>query len=438
MLAARLVVIASAFMPIACSPRPTTTNPEIPAPLTNLAPEDIEILARFKEWLEHPLELARPADRLEIIDKRTLKWPAGDKAGLATCWLIRYSVAEEDGSEDSSVGIAGPVTWCMFWDEYVQMTPEDLYGCYAEWDMGQDKLSVDVDDPTDEQMREVLNRWKGPALEGVRIRDVQLVQAPDGSKELVGLAEATSNDEPGWAVFDGPASRFYPDRLLPKGCYRGHVIASHIGRRAIGLTAEPDRETWKRIPAPKSADPELVVRIFERQLDEVKAGRMRIDPFDAALSRYARTLRSLGRAERLREAIALLETKWEGDSFGANSLGCAAYEAGLHELALPFLETAFKENRLPGSGKDASMLARLLVEADRREEALAVLLKAMKAAVSEARDAHYFSDRWSHEEWYQGFRSTFLELFPDRGPAFLASEGLPASTRPPPVSVPAR
>lgn len=391
----------------------------------------------FANWLSHPNELGRPPDRLDVIDKRELRWPG--KAKPQTYWLIRYSLIREDGSEDASVGIAGPSSWCSFWDEYVHLPPADIYGAYAARDVAKDLYT-----PSEAEITAVVARWRGARLEGVRIREINRVQqlGQEGA-ELVGVADATLGGKVGWAVFDGDSSAFYDNKEFPQGFWYGHVLSSHIGRRVLGLANPTDRAKWASRPPLKSATPELIIRSFERKFEEAKKGTLTdlsptVSRFATGLHQYARTLGSLGRGAELKPVLAFLDVKWKAEWAASYHLGNAAYEAGLKDLALPRLEASFNESKYSGRGDDASILAILLADVGRHNDAKAVLLRGLRALMAEAKDEKYLSTHFQYDGWLQGHRSTFLKLFPDTGAADLAREGIPADLLPASIVVPGR
>ncbi|HVE43249.1 MAG TPA: hypothetical protein VNM14_25460 [Planctomycetota bacterium] len=399
----------------------------------------------FAEWLSHPSELGKYPDDLEIVASRVLHWPTQAPEKTTTCWLIRYTLARSDGLIDRGVGIVGPTTWCSPWDEYLVMAPDDVFGCYAAWHMVQKKMLESVHEPTESDLSDVLSRWKGAELREVRLRSVERVQGPkDGRSQLVGIADAVQSGKAGWAVFDGASSAFYPKDGATEGFYYGHVLAAHVGRRALGLDAPPRSDRWKK-PVERPRDYAKTISHFEEILARINAGTNVLDDerpgdmvFDQRFSRYAEALGKLNRGQELRPVLELLQKHWRKDREPNYVFGMAAWEAGLKDVALRYLDAATDRNRISGRGNEASILATLLWDAGRRDEARTILVGALRAAAAEAKAAGFLSDRFLHEEWFQGFRRTALQLFRDEGPPWLESEKIPASTLSPPLTIPAK
>jgi len=410
--------------------------------------QEQEYVAEFLEWLEHPNELGRKPDKVEVIDRRELVWPAGEHAGkkrLAV--LIRYEAESDvkDGSQDFGVGIAGPLKWCSFWDDYLRLPPEDVYGCYATWHLKQKNRISEVDVPKESHFKAVRENWKGPALKDIRFRKVNELKGSDGAKStFVGLAEARCGDQSGYAVFDGKFSRFYSKSIFPDDLWYGHVLPAHLGRRYLGLAESRERERWKKSPMPRGKSMEAEAAFVEETIRKAKAGREKLPNsqlhrFPDALEAAGPWFQLKGRGEEFTAILDYLEKEWRSYWLWNECLGRAAYKIGLHERAVKWLGERVETDKYPGRGDEAIFLARSMVKVGKVSEARAPLMRALKASVEESKaEGVYLVDLWGHEEWFQGFRGAYLELFGTNASKELEKAGLPETLLPPALDIPAR
>lgn len=409
--------------------------------------QEQEDVAGFLEWLEHPNELGCKPDKVEIIDRRELVWPVGENAGRKRkAMLIRYAFKSND-SERVSVGVAGPLNWSWIWNSFQnQLPPEDVYGLYAAWEMRVSKRIKEIDLPTRDQLRTLADCWKGPALTGVRFREACEVEYKEGKPQLVGLAESVCRGEFGFAVFEGDASCFLPRSVLPDGLWYGHVLPAHIGRRALGLPESKERNRWRKSPLPKGPSGEAQIAYVEKTIRDVKAGKKKLpDPqesrFPEALMATGEALQQQGRVGEFNAILDFLEREWKTQWLWNERLGRAAFKAGLYERAAAWLGDSLNTDKYVGRGDGASLLARSLVKTGKPDEARAVLVRSMQAAVKEFKGEEFrrhLGSQWQLEDWYQGFQTTFLELLGAEASRELQKEGVPNSLMPPAISIPAR
>jgi hypothetical protein len=95
---------------------------------------DFRALAEMANWLAHPNEFGRPPDKIELYDTRDLYWPpTKDKRRV---WLAKYTFSDEKGGEpERGVGMVGSVTFALFGEATIDLSPEDIYGLYCCWEM---------------------------------------------------------------------------------------------------------------------------------------------------------------------------------------------------------------------------------------------------------------------------------------------------------------
>jgi hypothetical protein len=105
---------------------------ELGARPPSVSPE-IDAMAALCHWLEHPSELGRLPDSVEVYDHRRLFWPpTRDERDV---WLVRYRC--EDDEPPEGVGMVGSVTFVLFNTTSADMPPEDIYALHCCWELQQ-------------------------------------------------------------------------------------------------------------------------------------------------------------------------------------------------------------------------------------------------------------------------------------------------------------
>ncbi|HEX8704007.1 MAG TPA: HEAT repeat domain-containing protein [Myxococcaceae bacterium] len=96
-------------------------------------PPELDAMADLCHWLEHPSELGRLPDSVELYDHRRLFWPpTGDERDV---WLVRYRCEDDDPPE--GVGMVGSETFVLFNTTSADMPPEDIYALHCCWELQQ-------------------------------------------------------------------------------------------------------------------------------------------------------------------------------------------------------------------------------------------------------------------------------------------------------------
>ncbi|MBM4031999.1 MAG: hypothetical protein FJ291_09460 [Planctomycetes bacterium] len=451
---------------------------------------DFQAKAEFAAWLAHPNELGRPPDELAIVDRRWLAWPP--ERDTKPFWLIKYVARDTTGLEDddTNIGLVGSTTFCFFSHEMPQRPPEDAYALHCYWEMEHAELirEAEVNDPA--EYAGMLRQWKGPELRNAEVLCVaELSPRLKHPQKLVALASATLGGEEGWAVLDGSRSTWYPKADQPKGAYEKDVLEIHVGRQLLGFSGQPDRRKHLAKEQLKR-EPQQIVAAYERLLAEAKTGPERrrkelftdygsplgkhfiayvearasvtgvpsaqtlIQVYDALLDTvrantgllgadayispasplaigfdaYVDALVEMGQAPRIPPLIASFAPYWDHPS-GYGMLGTAAYKAGDAEAAERFFV------KLHGRGPqwfrfgEMGLLARIWHAKGRAEDAHQLLVGCLKQTLAQSRSAHR-TERKRYEEEFQAHRKTYLDLFPDRGDAYLAKQGVPNTTLP--------
>jgi hypothetical protein len=96
-------------------------------------PPELDAMAELCQWLEHPSELGRLPDSIELYDHRRLFWPpTNDERDV---WLLRYRCDDDEPPE--GVGMVGSVTFVLFNETSPDMPPEDIYALHCCWELQQ-------------------------------------------------------------------------------------------------------------------------------------------------------------------------------------------------------------------------------------------------------------------------------------------------------------
>ncbi|MDP6633420.1 MAG: hypothetical protein QGG42_00805 [Phycisphaerae bacterium] len=449
---------------------------------------DFEAKAEFAVWLAHPSELGRPPDKLEIVDSRILSWPPD--AEQERFWLIKYTVHDTTGLEDDDVGVGlvGSMTFCLFSYNLDQRPPEDAYAIHSYWEMEGHELILEEDVGAQGQYETMLGQWTGDALEKPMILAVADISPklnyPQG---LVAVASAVRNGEKGWVVLDGPRSAWYPESDMPDTTH-STILNIHVGRQLLGFRDRPDRKKYLKTGPPKR-DPRQVVNTYERLIDKTMTGDQpyrkkmltgmqsllgrhlqayadaceatgtstkaeaiikvyerilksvdesnddikeeaysMLAPLGGHFEAYVDALVNMGRKSAIIPLLQFFQPKWE-HYWGYTMLGTAAFKAGDYDSAEQFFTKLRRSSEDWPQSETMGLLARIWRRRGKADEAEELLIDSMRRLLKEEKKATG-SERNQFEEWYQNHRSTYLDLFPERGVQHLAKIGLPASTLP--------
>lgn len=442
--------------------------------------------ADFAQWLAHPNELGRPPDELEIVDHRELNWPPSREP--KSLWLIRYRMKDTNGLEPDQVdvGLVGSVTFCLFGYKLDQRPPEDCYAIHCYWELTCHELIAEIDVPDNSrEYDQMLSQCRVDGLDSARISVVvELAPELKYPQNIVALAKATRFGEPGWIVLDGSRSRWYAASEMPAESSDNLVLMVHVGRVLLGFDEEPDRRGYLQPAAAPLADNQIIAA-YEKLLNKAGADSRQAKKLlggfsilGSAFSRYVAALaacRSQSPAactcevyERLLSAVALADPALQEEThepcaplgetfqnyvealvelnrqaevpalvetfrpywkhnFGYVQLGQAAYKAGHDQLAESLFLTLRDSEKDSWRFDAIGSLAEIWKRQGRDEEAHRLLIDAMKKA-HEASQTATGNDGRLIEDAFLARRSTYRQLFPDRGDAELRRHGIPPTT----------
>ena len=113
--------------------------------LVPAAASDPEFLARSElmAWLAHPMEFGRPPQRMELWDRRLLRWPpTEDEREL---FLYRYTYVDAPGGPETGVGLVGSITVSLSGDARPdpEGSPEEALAVHCAWELQQAGLRAE-------------------------------------------------------------------------------------------------------------------------------------------------------------------------------------------------------------------------------------------------------------------------------------------------------
>ncbi len=270
----------------------------------------------------------------------------------------------------------------------------------------------------------------------------------DYPQSAVAIATAVLADEPGWVVFDGSRSRWYPRSQFPEESTARTILRLHVGRQLLGFAPVDARQL--RDVQRREIAPETVVSEYEQWLEELPGASAErraamlvgygeldrhFDRYVASKAKltnqtkeavYVATYDSLlelaqqgDAADRVKslDALTVVGEKFEGyveciaandpqrvaelidffepywdHSLGRSYLAKAAWQVGLREEARRILEPHIQSGENVYSGEDSRMLAEIWHDAGRVDEARELLSKSsanLQEAIDELTDSEF-------------------------------------------------
>ncbi len=110
---------------------------------------DFHALAQMCQWLRHPNEFGESPTDITLYDTRELDWPpTNDRRRV---WLFKFTYAgrNENGTDETGLGMVGSITFALFGETNADMSPEDAYAIHCCWE-----LDVNDDPRAEEAHRE--------------------------------------------------------------------------------------------------------------------------------------------------------------------------------------------------------------------------------------------------------------------------------------------
>ena len=96
---------------------------------------DFVAMAEMCDWLSHPQEFGHPPDEIELYDTREMFWPPTNDWRPLWLFKYRYRATEEDDVEEVGLGMTGSITFALFDETNVNMSPEDAYALHCCWEL---------------------------------------------------------------------------------------------------------------------------------------------------------------------------------------------------------------------------------------------------------------------------------------------------------------
>ncbi len=441
-----------------------------------------DFLARadFSRWLSHPNELARHPDDVTIVDQRLLKWH--DSETPKQMFLLSYRSKSTDplSHDDTGVGLVGSMTWCFFDENMQHYNAEDCFAIHYTWEAMHQELIREPDQVSRITLDKLVKSWTGQAIEPaddwVFYRMDRQLKYP---QREIAAVHATSDSQPGIAVFDGPRSTWYSASQFPPEIEVSEVLWMHIGRQMLGFSLNAER-AWNPPPVAEFA-PEFIVEKFEEILQEAETGSIQrrqellsghssiSEHFDAyinAVSKvrnsrtddttivtYERVLaaatslpdeskedvydvfspvgenleayaRAVKTPEKIKALIELLEPQWD-HTLGRSKLADVAWNAQMVSDARRLLERSV-ENEDPNlhlrNGVD--ILAEIWVADGKSPAARQLLISMIKACETERAETENIESQKECEDFARTHISKYRVLFPAEAEAELKAASI--------------
>lgn len=230
-------------------------------------------MAQFSNWWQYESELYRPPDEMEVLDQRQLDWLDSDEPILMSVVRFRATGRTLLDEEDNGVGVVGSMTASYFADDIEQMPIEDIYAVHCAYE-ARIQSYIDEHDASEllgdeARLATYRKQWTGEPLEQVEFVhwfriDKSVLKYPQST---TAIATAVLGGEPGWAVFDGSRSRWYPRSRFPEATTAQTILRIHIGRQLLGFPAVEVRQL--RAVEHREIAPETVVSEYEKWLGEL-------------------------------------------------------------------------------------------------------------------------------------------------------------------------
>ena len=247
----------------------------------DLIPKDIsepEFLAKAKlsHWLQVNTERSDAPSEMKILDSRVLSLPA--ESDNQTYYLIQYRYSDPFGfsSDKTNIGLVGKNVYCIV-DFVLPSRPiEDIYAIYAsflakEYGFMEDRLNTDR-----AELSNWLPQWQGPELTDVVIRSIiTLDRKLDLPNYKIAVGTAQLNGEPGWMIFDGSRSTWYPQSEQPKyeslsiDGTKPEISMIHVGRLLLDFSLEEKGRPKHLAVTPSPKPPAEVVAAYTGLIKEI-------------------------------------------------------------------------------------------------------------------------------------------------------------------------
>ncbi|HET9227626.1 MAG TPA: tetratricopeptide repeat protein [Thermoanaerobaculia bacterium] len=298
------------------------------------------------DWLAFPTELDRYPDSIRILDSRRMYWPPVREE--IPLWLLEFTVQDEYGLSPDIVGIGlvGSVTFCLSTYENHRRPHDDVYAIHCYWELQQ----------------------SGALTE---------------SQEAVVLSSGAE----GWLVCDGPETTWYPASQMPSEAPPKTVLMVHVGRMLLGM---PTHGIVRSVPesVPELPD-DLFLERYERLLDSSEEEQEELfdswGPLGSHAERYLKLIDPKRPADA-RSFLLKISEFWQHSS-GYSEIGRMAYEMGMPDLTIQFLERLKESYPHYYRSETMGLLARTYTQTGRRQEGVDLLIDCLALLDKDAESA---------------------------------------------------
>ncbi len=198
--------------------------------------------AEMSHWLQDENELGDAPDEIEVLDQRKLTWFDSDEKVLFS--VVRFRAEGESPLDDpmTGVGVVGSMTWSFFDDILAQLPVEDIYAAHCTFEATNHGYVVRREGDDLPDTNRFLSQWSDKKLTKVEFLSVYEVDKElDYPRASLAVAQAELEGKPGFAVFDGEQSRWYPSAQFPADTLATHILDIHLGRQLLGFVPAQER-----------------------------------------------------------------------------------------------------------------------------------------------------------------------------------------------------
>ena len=156
-------------------------------------------------WLSEPKQMGLAPSKLELVDQREFYWPSYEHP--LQCFLFRFTYGKGEQAF-SNIGICGPLTHAFAADVQT-LSIEDTYAAFAGWQT----VHNDIFQMTVAQAQKSFSndfRRLESSLKSSDAQEVEIESVGSFFGDLVLIASATQDDQPGTLIVESAAIHFIP------------------------------------------------------------------------------------------------------------------------------------------------------------------------------------------------------------------------------------
>jgi hypothetical protein len=156
-------------------------------------------------WLSEPKQMGLAPSKLELVDQREYYWPSYEHP--LQCYLFRFTYGSGDRTF-TNIGICGPLTHA-FAADVQPLSIDDIYAAFAGWQT----VHNDIFQMTVAQAQKSFSndfRRLESSLKSSEADDAEIESVGSFFGDLVLIASATQEDEPGTLIVESETTHWIP------------------------------------------------------------------------------------------------------------------------------------------------------------------------------------------------------------------------------------